>query len=296
MLRTLVAAGAATTLMSLDPLQAQDQQALLARGDYIVNVVAACGNCHTQRGADLLPMSAMYLAGGTRFDIPPGVAFAKNITPDKDTGLGSWTEEQVIRAIREGHTKEGDIIGPPMPVEFYNKLSDADVKAIAAYLRSVKPIRNEVAESKYKIPLRAEPPAKGLPAPAKIDKIAYGQYLATMAHCAECHTPQIGPKRDFEKQLMAGGFRFEIGGKFIFSRNITSDPETGIGAWTDEQVKRAITHGIDKDGKKLIPQMPYPYFQHMTPEDLDAMVAYLRTVPPVKKFIEPGPALEAFLK
>jgi mono/diheme cytochrome c family protein len=278
------------------PLAAQDQRAVLARGEYLVNAVAGCGNCHTQRGPDLLADSSKTLAGGNRFDIPPGLAFAKNITPDRDTGIGSWTEEQIIRALREGVTKEGNIIGPPMPIEFYNKLSDDDVKAIAAYVRSVKAIRNEVQESKYRIPLHAAPAVKDVKAPAKTDKVAYGGYLATVAHCVECHTPQVGPKRDFEKQMGAGGFRFEIGGKFVFSRNITSDRETGIGAWSDEQIKRAITQGVDKDGKQLIPQMPYPYFKNMTAEDLDAVVAWVRTLPPVKKEIAPNPSLQTFLQ
>jgi mono/diheme cytochrome c family protein len=290
-------AGAAITVASAQSVRAQDQQALVARGEYLVNTVAACGNCHTQRGPDLMPVSAMYLAGGNRFDIPPGLAFAKNITPDRDTGIGTWTEEQIIRAIREGVTKEGGHIGPPMPIDYYNKLSDDDAKAIAAYLRSVKPVRNEVAESKYKITVRAEPPAKGLPAPAKTDKVAYGQYVATVAHCLECHTPPgAGGRRDYEKQLGGGGWRFEIAGKFVFSRNITSDPETGIGSWTDEQIRQAITDGISKDGTKLIPQMPYPYFKTMSAEDLDAVVAFVRTLPPVKRANEKNPPLEAYLQ
>jgi mono/diheme cytochrome c family protein len=289
-------AAAAMTAVSLDASYAQNNQALVARGEYIVNVIGACGNCHTQRGPDLLAAPGKDLAGGHRFDIPPGLAFSKNITPDRDTGIGTWTEEQVIVAIREGKTKEGAIIGPPMPVDFYNKLSNDDVKAIAAYLRTVTPVRNEVQESKYKIPLQAQPPAKGDPAPAKTDKLAYGAYLANMAHCAECHTPMVGPKRDYDKQFGAGGFRFEIGGKFVFSRNITSDPETGLGNWTDDQIKRAITQGIDKNGKKLIPQMPYPYYAKMNAEDLDAIVTYVRTIPPVKKAVEPSPPLDEFLK
>jgi mono/diheme cytochrome c family protein len=171
------------------PVSAEDQQALQARGEYLVNGPAACGNCHTKRGPDLLAVASMHLAGGNKFDIPPGLAYSKNITPNKDTGIGTWRDEQIIRALREGITKEGNIIGPPMPVALYNKISDDDAKAIVAYLRSIKPIRNEVPESKYKIPLHSESPAKGLPAPPKTDKIAYGAYIVTVAHCLECHTP-----------------------------------------------------------------------------------------------------------
>src|SRR5215472_13226561 len=139
---------------------AADSGALLARGEYLVNVVAACGNCHTKQAPDLLPIPSMHLAGGRRFDIPPGIAYSKNLTPDRDTGIASWSDEQVIRAIREGVTKEGNLIGPPMPIALYNKIADDDVKAIVAYLRSVPPVRNEIPESKYKIKLHAEPPRR----------------------------------------------------------------------------------------------------------------------------------------
>jgi mono/diheme cytochrome c family protein len=138
----LLAASALTALTALtfDSPFAQDQAAPVGRGSYLVNTVAACGNCHTLRAADATPTPGMFLAGGNRFDIPPGLARAKNITPDKDTGLGSWTDEQIIRAMREGKTKEGNIVGPPMPVEYYNKMSHADAGAIVAYLRTVPPI------------------------------------------------------------------------------------------------------------------------------------------------------------
>jgi mono/diheme cytochrome c family protein len=294
-LRALLAVSALTAL-TFNTSFAQDQAAVLRRGGYLVNTVAACGNCHTLRAADATPTPGMFLAGGQRFDIPPGLARAKNLTPDKDTGLGSWTDQQIIRAMREGTTREGNILGPPMPVDYYNKMSDADAQAIVAYLRTVPPIRNEVPDSKYRIPLHAEPPAKGLPAPPKTNKIAYGEYLATMAHCVECHTPAVGPKRDYEKQFAAGGFTFNIVGRTSVSRNITSDRETGIGAWSDEEVKRAITQGFDRKDKKLVPPMPYNYFKDLAPDDLDAIVAYVRTFPPIKKLIEPNPPLHVYLQ
>ena len=288
-------ASLAVAAVFIQPVAAQTSDRV-ARGAYLVNTVGACGNCHTLRAADATPTPGMFLAGGNRFDIPPGVARAKNITPDRDTGLGSWTDQQIIVAMREGKTKEGNILGPPMPVEYYNKMSNDDAQAIVAYLRTLPPIRNEVPESRYKIPLHAEPPAKGLPAPSKTNKVAYGEYLATMAHCVECHTPTAGPKRDYQNQFAAGGFTFNIVGRTSVSRNITSDLETGIGAWTDEEVKHAITKGFDRKGKKLVPPMPYDYFKDLTPGDLDAIVAYIRTFPPIKKLIEPNPPLETYLK
>ena len=287
--------GALTSAVAL-PASAQNQKALVERGKYLVNGPAACGNCHTERGPNLLSITSKFLAGGQKFTSPVFVTYSRNITPDIETGIGTWTDAQIIRAIREGVTKEGKTLGPPMPFEFYNKVSDDDAKAIVAYLHTVKPLHNEVPEPKYKIPLKPESAAKGEPAPPKSDKVAYGRYVATIAHCLECHTPQVGPARDFEHQLGAGGFRFEFAGTIVKSRNITSDKETGIGSWTDDQIKRAITKGIDKDGKQLIPLMPYPYLKNMSAEDLNAVVAFLRTLPPINRKDEDNPTLQSLLK
>jgi len=281
--------------MATVPAAAQSNDALVARGEYLVNGPAACGNCHTQRGPDLLPVASKFLAGGEKIISPIFTAYSRNITPDKDTGIGTWTVAQIVRAIREGVNKEGKTLGPPMPYEFYNKMSNDDANAIAAYLLSVKPIHNEVRESKFKIPLKPEHAAKGEAAPPKTDKVAYGRYVATMAHCLECHTPLVGPRRDFEHQNGAGGFKFAFAGTLVQSRNITSDKETGLGTWTDAQIKRAITDGISKDGTKLIPLMPYPYLKNMSAEDLDAVVAFIRTLPPVKRKNAPNPSLQSLL-
>ncbi|HKD06821.1 MAG TPA: c-type cytochrome [Bryobacteraceae bacterium] len=277
---------------------AADSGALLARGEYLVNVVAACGNCHTKQAPDLLPIPSMHLAGGRRFDIPPGIAYSKNLTPDRDTGIASWSDEQVIRAIREGVTKEGNLIGPPMPIALYNKIADDDVKAMVAYLRSVPPVRNEIPESKYKIKLHAEPTAKDVKAPPKTDKIAYGEYLVNVAHCLECHTPfAANGEPDYAKRAGAGGREFfPIERRPVRARNISSDPETGIGSWTDAQIKKAITEGINKDGKKLIPPMPYGYFKNLAGDDLDAVVAFIRTLPPQKNRVEPNRSLDEYLE
>ena len=290
---SLIAALFAT--MCLQPATAQDA-ALVARGDYLVNGAAACGNCHTPRGPDLIADQAKFLSGGRKFTSPVFVVYARNITQDKDTGIGTWNEAQIIRAIREGVSKEGNVLGDPMPFHMYNRISDDDIKAMAAYLRTVKPLHNEVPAPQRKVPAQAQPPAKGTPAPPKTDKVAYGEYIVNLAHCFECHTDMVEGKRDFEHQLAAGGFLLELGKAKVRSRNITQDKETGIGGWTDAEIKRAFTEGINKDGRHLLPNMPYRYFKSMTAEDVDAVVAYLRTVPPIKKKIEPNPTIEELLK
>jgi mono/diheme cytochrome c family protein len=301
----IVLAGAAMAGGVALPAGAQDQQAMVARGAYLVNGPAACGNCHTRKNPDLSPQSDIFLAGGERFDTPVFTAYSRNLTPDKDSGIGTWTDEQIIRAMREGVTKEGEVLGPPMPVPTYHNMSDDDAKAIVAYLRTINPVHNEVPESKYKIPLQPQVPAKGEPAPPRSDKIAYGGYLVNaIAHCFECHsTPDEHGEPDVAGHRGAGGFPLPIWpeagtkpGSVIFSLNITPDQETGIGTWSDDQIKRAITEGIDKDGKQLFPLMPFGSFKKMTPEDLDAIVAYLHTIKPIRNKIEPNPTLQSLSK
>ena len=267
------------------PAAAQDQSALVKRGAYLVNGPAACANCHTPRAPDMSPLPDMPFAGGFKLVDPAFTVYSANITPDKETGIGDWTDEQIITAIREGKDKEGHIIFPPMPVPTYNNMSDDDVKAIVAYLRTLKPIHHEVPESTWNIPQQAMPPAKGLPAPPVTDKVAYGRYIVTsIAHCFECHTP-LGPQGQPDmSKLGAGGMDIQFApGMDVRTANITSDPDTGIGKWSDADIKKALTEGITPTGGHISPPMPFPWFKNMTPEDLDAVVAFVRTIPPVSE-------------
>lgn len=271
---------------------AQDQDALVARGEYLMNGPVACGNCHTPRDDKMMPIADKAFAGGFHIFDPVGIdAYSGNITPDPDTGIGTWTDEEIITAIREGKTPDGRIVFPPMPVPTYNAMSDDDVKAIVAYLRTVPAVHNEVPESKYKIPQQAMPPAKGLPAPPASDKVAYGGYIVNaLAHCMECHTPFTAEGMPDMARMGAGGFGIHLGpDAVVITANITPDPETGIGKWSDEEIKTAITTGVRPGGGKLAPPMPYANFANMTAEDLDAVVAYLRTIPPVANKVERSP-------
>jgi mono/diheme cytochrome c family protein len=257
---------------------------LLERGSYLERAIVACGNCHTPMGPDG-PLPGMELAGG--LEIPePGLftVYTPNITPDPETGIGGWSDEELIRAIREGVRPDGTIIRPPMPMHFYRVMSDGDVRAIVAYLRSVPPVRNEVPESVYHVPTPASwgPPVGSVPDPDPGDIVAHGAYLAgPLGHCMECHTPMVDGRQDLERDLGRGGFAFHGPWGTSVSRNITPHPEDGIGALTDEEVKRAITEGIGADGERLMPPMAYYAYANMTERDLDAVVAYLRSLPPL---------------
>jgi mono/diheme cytochrome c family protein len=114
------------------------------------------------------------------------------------------------------------------------------------------------------------------------DKVKRGFYLATIAHCVECHTPFGARGRDWENRLGAGGAEFPGPWGVSTSRNITSSKTKGIGVWSDDEIKRAITAGTSKDGSKLKPPMGYHYYATVTPDDLNAIIAYLRTVPAIE--------------
>jgi mono/diheme cytochrome c family protein len=287
LIATLIAAASVAFTAAL-PAAAQD--ALVERGEYLMNGALGCANCHTPRAPDMSFQPGMDLAGGFVIDESPAFkAVAANITPDPETGIGTWTDEEIITAIREGKDPEGEIIFPPMAVPTYNLMSDDDVKAVVAYLRTVEPVHNEVAESEWNIPQQAMPPAKGLPAPPKSDKVAYGGYIVNaLAHCFECHTP-MGENGipDMANRMGAGGFEIRLAPEMtVMTANITPDPETGIGNWSDEDIIKAMTKAVDPDGQKLSPPMPFPFFSNMTQEDLEAVVAYLRTIPPVVHKVE----------
>ncbi len=287
-LRLSVAVGLGSLAVAL-PAAAADQDALVARGAYLVNGPVACANCHTPRNPDFSFQPGMDFAGGFHIVDPAFDVYSANITPDKETGIGDWTDDQIIHALREGVDDEGKIIFPPMPVPTYNSMSDDDVKAIVAYLHTIKPVHNQVPESKWNVPQMAMPPAKGLPAPPTTDKVAYGGYIVkSLAHCFECHSsPDANGVPDFAHGLGAGGFMIQLAPEMVVrTANITSDPETGIGKWSDEDIKKAITEGVTPTGGHLSPPMPFAFFKNMTPEDLDAVVAYVRTIPPIVNTVE----------
>jgi mono/diheme cytochrome c family protein len=258
------------------------------RGSYVVNTIGACGNCHTPRDTAGKPIAGRELAGGFEFDDPGvGHIVGTNITPDPETRIGNWSEVEIVTALRDGRRPDGSIIGPPMPIPAYRQLSDGDAAAIAAYLKSLKPVRQAVARTQYKIPL---PPAYGPPVthvdePPRADKIAYGGYLAgPVGHCVLCHTP-LGDGKPFDMGLAYQGGRelpdFGRPGGQTVSRNITAGSQHGVGDWTDAQIKRAITSGIRADGTRLSTTMPFWAYAKMQPRDLDAIVAFLRTLKPV---------------
>src|SRR5690348_13236302 len=252
----------------------------LERGSYLVNTIMTCGNCHSPKGPPAA-VAGKDFSGGLRFNEPPFDVTAPNITADKETGIGNWSAADIKRLLQQNVRPNGTPI-VVMPTGFYNILLPSDLDAIVTYVQSIKPIKNKVPDPVYKLSVKhqifpgAEKPIKESDLK---DKVARGFYLATIGHCMECHTPLVNGEMDFAK-MGAGGQQFPGPWGISVSRNITSSKTKGIGAWSDAEIKRAITQGIDKDGNKLNPPMGFSYYAHMTDSDVDDLIAWVRALPP----------------
>ena len=254
----------------------------LERGTYLVRGIVGCGNCHTPKGPDGRALQDQEFAGGVVFKEPVFDAIASNITPDPETGIGKWTDDQIIDAIRNGKRPDGTTIGPPMPVEFYRSMSDTDVCAVVAYLRSVKPISNKLPKSTYNIPLPDSfgPRITHVADVESGNTIIYGDYLVHISHCMACHTPMEKGRFEFNK-IGAGGRELPVfPAGTVVSSNLTPANPDGIAHWTDGQVETAIAEGVRPDGRKLVRTMAFDWYRNTRKVDLDAIVAYLRTLHP----------------
>jgi len=259
-------------------------QSPVQRGSYLVNGILTCGNCHSPKGPPAA-VAGKAFSGGLTFDEPPFKVTASNITPDKETGIGDWTDAQIKKAIVDGVRPNGVQLAEIMPSSFYPILTPGDLNAIVAYLRSLPPVKNKVPDPVYKIalPHHVYPGAEKAYSQADLnDKRKLGFYLVTIGHCLECHTPFAagGHGPDFAGSLGKGGRDFPGPWGVSKSRNITPHKAAGIGDWTDAEIKTAITQGKRKDGTPLKPPMDFAAYAKMTDADLDAVISYLRTLPP----------------
>jgi cytochrome c553 len=274
MCRLLIAA-ALIALTAAAEARAADE-AEIARGAYLVNAVVACGNCHTPMGPQGPDMTAR-LSGRLLEDGPHWTAYAPNITMDEATGLGTWTDDQIIRAFREGVRPDGSVIRPPMPIGFYRGMSDADARALLAYMRTLPAVANKMPGSVYRAPT---PPTWGpavghVAAPAAAER---GAYLAgPLAHCMECHSTPGPNGPDPVAGLGAGGMEFAGPWGVSVAANLTP---TGLGDWTDAEIETAIRTGTSRDGRHLNPPMGFGYYAGIDAADMAALIGYLRALPP----------------
>lgn len=259
------------------------------QGRYIYYASGGCG-CHGPSlagykagGPPELPASAPF---GELFTGPFGSVAAANISPDKEFGLGQWTDEQVIRAIRDGIDNHGQPLYPIMPYNSFHFMSDQDARNLVAFLRSQRAIANKVPERKLNGPVPPIPSLPSPPATAPTGGVERGEYLVTaVSDCGSCHTPRTTDGRPDSTKLLAGAAFRRPNGQFEIAPNITPDKDTGIGNWTEKQIATLIRTLVRPDGSTIDGSMVGPViggYDKLTDDDARDIAAYLKTVPPVK--------------
>jgi mono/diheme cytochrome c family protein len=273
---------------------AQDNKELIAQGQYIFAIAGGCA-CHT------VPKQT-YHTGGRAFPIPFGTVFSTNITQDKETGLGDWTEQQIHDAMNAGIRHDGSRLLPVMPYQAYSGMAQHDLKALVAYMKTLKPVKKATPDLKTWVPLvrsvalpvylRVFGQSSSSPAQAPKSGPERGRYLVNhVSICGDCHTPRnaIGVQN---RSLYLAGASAKDGPLGEAVPNITPDKETGIGDWKREDIAELIITGIKPDFDnvqglmdEVIQGTPHG-FKDMRREDALAIGDYLKSIPPIKNKIE----------
>ncbi|HMS64743.1 MAG TPA: cytochrome C [Ignavibacteria bacterium] len=269
------------------------------RGKYLANTFASCTDCHSDRNPDKFgnPLIESTIGkGGQDYGEGAGYVPASNITSDKETGIGNWTDGEIFRAITMGIDKKGEALGPMMPYLYFRNMDEEDVKSIIVYIRSLPPIRNEVKEHKFNFPVnlifRTLPTAPDFKKkPDENNTIALGEYYS--GGCLSCHSPM--EKGEFiNDKLYSGGVEYPAPkGGIVRSGNITPDKETGIGNWSKEQFiqkfrafKNPEVTNVTVNENEFNTVMPWTFYADATDADLGAVYDFLMTQKPVNHKVE----------
>lgn len=276
-------------------IHSSTDSAVIARGKYLVYGPAHCADCHAPAGTDdkVNAGQEVELCGGKQFNLPIGIVYPKNITPDKETGIGNFTDEEIARSLRYGVGKDGRAIFDFMP---FHNTSDEDLTAIISFLRTTQPVKKSIPKNSTTVLgkivtaflLKPVGPDGDVPKSVKPDSsIEYGKYLATyVANCRGCHTNRNLKTGAYEGPFYAGGFEMEslADPKYVFhTPNISPDKKTGhIADWSEERFLKRFRSG------KVYPQSPMPWgpFGRMSDMEIKAIYRYLQTVTPYEKKIE----------
>ena len=258
----------------------------LKRGEYLTTGLLQCLTCHSPRNWDAPGAPPVYEkkgSGGTiLFEDSASRISAPNITPDMETGAGTWTDDMLARAIREGVGHDGRALNWQMPSSTFRNLPDEDLASVIVYLRSLPPVHNVVlpvkmyAAEKSEIEKSLWPLTEPVEMPDLSDSLKRGRHLVRLGECAGCHTSHA----EYNPGIFAGGNYIDRFGSKVFSANITAD-SSGIpyGAAGFIFVMRTGKGGT------LSPTMPWAAFKNMTDNDLKAIYAYLLTVPPAQHYV-----------
>jgi mono/diheme cytochrome c family protein len=274
-------------VVSARPADAQAPSAAeLARGKYVFGATGGCG-CHTQPKQ---PVNS----GGRKYDGPFGTVYSTNITPDPKTGIGAWTDVQIVTAIRLGRRPNGERLIPVHPYTVFNGMAEGDLKALTAYLRSLPPVNRANQPKKITVPmfesvflpawLAAFAPKETPPPTAPATGLPRGEYLVrSVAHCGECHTPRTMTMATDNSRFLAGNPK---GPEDSEVPNITPH-KSGL-TWTVDQIAEYLATGNKPDGDTaggLMAEVIHGTtagYKDLTRADLLAIAHYLKSIPPIE--------------
>jgi mono/diheme cytochrome c family protein len=273
-------------------------QERVARGEYLANAVFGCMYCHSERDWDLFggpPVPGTLGKGGERFDERVGVSgvlTAANITP---YGIGEWTDGEVYRAIVNGLHRDGYSLFPIMPFDVYLHLETEDVYSIIAYLRTLAPIEADYGGRRMTALMQFIANSRVLPAdPWAVDRddpLSRGEYIAIIAGCRFCHTPANERMQPYEDMRFGGGLGMPANGQVVYSANISPDPETGIGNWSEAdfiaRFKAYAGARIPVTETGFQTNHAWTEYAKLSEADLADLYAYLMAQPPVRNAVTP---------
>jgi mono/diheme cytochrome c family protein len=280
--------------MAAATVNAQANKDLVAQGQYLFAIAGGCA-CHT------VPKET-YHTGGRAFPIPLGTVFSTNITQDKETGLGDWSDQQIHDAMNAGIRRDGSRLLPVMPYEAYSGMAQQDLKSLLAYMRTLKPVTKTTPDLKTWVPLvrsvavpvylKVFGGSSNSPAQAPKSGVERGRYLVNhVSICGDCHTPRNSIGVPNRSQFLAGASAKDgpLGEEVP---NITPDKETGIGDWKREDIAELLITGTKPDFDnvqglmdEVIQGTPHGY-KDMRREDALAIADYLKSIPPIKNKIK----------
>jgi mono/diheme cytochrome c family protein len=266
----------------------------LARGKYLAESVSGCMFCHTPHdwSSRTSPLADGNLGAGEEIPLKglPGRIVAPNLTPDMETGAGTWTDDQLARAIREGVGHDGRALFAMMPYEHFRTMSDEDLASVIVYLRALPPVKHAVPRTEMVFPVNyfmrnvPQPVTNPVPAPDLSTPLKRGTYLTNIAGCTECHTPMDDHGQRLAGLEWAGGFIVDGPGGRVASANLTSDP-SGI-PYYDEKLFLEVIRTGQVRARVLSPLMPFLFYRGMTDQDLSAIFAYVHQLPPIKHRVD----------
>ncbi len=261
---------------------ASAQQALIERGKYLAQA-GDCIACHTVPGGKIF-------SGNRPMPTPFGTLYAPNITPDPQTGIGTWTADDFFKMMRTGRSRNGDLLYPAMPFASYTKVTRADTDAIFAYLRSVPPVRLATRQHDLRFPYNNRALLIGwrtlyfqegeyVPDRGKSAEWNRGAYLVQgLGHCSMCHTPINALGGSSQERAFQGGL---IPMQNWYAPSLTSNKEAGLGTWDIQDIIDLLQKGVSNRGTVYGPmaEVTFNSLQFMTTEDVRAMAVYLKSLP-----------------